>query len=484
MSSITWNGGGPLSIRTRKDRRPYQTTIADHIVEHPFCAIWAGMGAGKTGGALDALDRLFCFGDVRRVLVVAPKRVASISWPDEIAEWSFAHDRTFRVHVGGNGNSRSKIERTINTAGPVEIDLINWDNLPWLVETFARKKSTWLWDMVVLDESSMFKKPSTKRFKALRKIRRVVDRVVELTGTPSSNGLLTLWTQAFVLDQGDRLFKTYTAYQQAFFNVDPATMYSDHPKLIPKPDALETISAKLSDVVLTIDPTDWLDVETSIYNRLRVELPPTLRKQYTEFEDQMFTEIEASGGDIEAPNVAVLKGKLAQFCNGAMYDADRVVHEVHDLKLDVLKELAETATDPFLLAFSYRHDWDRIKRVLGKAATLFGDDPRILERWNAGDLPFLCAHPASIGHGLSLQHGSNNVLWFGSTYNLEHFLQFNERVGGVRQAQSGYKRPLICHSIVVADSVEEEIAAALSSKTATQDSLKAAVTRAREKCPV
>ena len=435
------------------------------------------MGAGKTGGTLDGIDQLFCFGEVRRVLVVAPKRVASISWPDEIAEWSFSNDRTFNVHVG----NRKKIEATLKHGAPVEIDLINWENLPWLIETFAAKKSTWLWDMAVLDESSMFKKPSTQRFKKLRKIRRIVDRLVELTGTPSSNGLLPLWTQAFLLDQGERLFKTFGAYQQAYFIVDPATAYSDHPKFIPKDDAFEKISAKLADLVLVIDPSDYMDVEESIYNPIRVELSAPLQKQYNEFESDMFIEIEASGGDIEAPNVAVLKGKLAQFCNGAVYDAEKNVHEIHDLKLDVLKELAETATQPFLLAFSYRHDWTRIKRTLGSKAVLFGDDPTILERWNAGEIPFLCAHPASIGHGLSLQHGSNQVLWFGSTYNLEHFLQFNERVGGVRQAQSGYNRPLVCHSIVVKGSVEEEIAASLSSKDATQNGLKAAVNRAREK---
>lgn len=468
-------------MRTRKDRHPYQETIADHIVDHPFCAIWAGMGAGKTGGTLDALDQLFCYGEVKRVLVVAPKRVASMSWPDEFAEWSFSRDRTYRVHVGGPRNSRAQIKRTIETTEPVEVDLINWDNLPWLVDTFAKKKSTWLWDAIVLDESSVFKRPSSKRFRALRKVRRIVSRLVELTGTPASNGLQPLWTQAFLLDQGQRLGKCFGAYESAWFEVDMATRHSDHPKIVPRAGSLEKISARLSDVVLTIDPSDWLDVKEPHYNPLRVELPPKLRDQYDQFAEEMFLAIEESGGDVEAPNVAVLKGKLAQFCNGAVYDADKTVHELHDLKLDVLTELAETATQPFLLAFSFKHDWLRIKKRLGKLATLFGDDPRVMDKWNAGDLPFLCAHPASIGHGLSLQHGSNQTLWFGATYNLEHFLQFNERVGGVRQAQSGYNRPLVCHSIVVKNSVEDEIAASIGKKDATQEDLKRAVTRARGK---
>lgn len=467
-------------MRTRNDSRVYQTEIADHIVDNPFSAVWAGMGAGKTGATLDALDQLLTVGEVRRVLVVAPKRVAAISWPDEIAEWSFMRDRSYRVHVG----NRKRIEAEIKHGAPVDIDLINWDNLPWLVDTFAARKSTWLWDMVVLDESSMFKKPSTVRFKRLRKIRRIVSRLVELTGTPSSNGLLTLWTQAFLLDQGERLGKTFGAYKQAFFTVDPATAYSDHPRFIPKDDGvLSRISSKLSDLTIVVDPADYMDVKEPIFNPIKVELPHALRVQYDEFESELFLEIEASGGDIEAPNVAVLKGKLAQFCNGAIYDSDRNVHEIHRLKLDALKELQESQTAPHLVAFSYRHDWDRIRQTLGRDAVLFDDDPSILERWNAGEIPFLCAHPASIGHGLSLQHGSNQVLWFGSTYNLEHFLQLNERVGGVRQAQSGYNRPLVCSSIVVRDSVEDEIAAALSSKAATQEGLKEAVKQLRRKRP-
>lgn len=457
--------------------------MADFMVRNPFCAVWCAMGGGKSGATLDAVDQLLVYGEVKRVLVVAPKRVASISWPDEIAEWSFSHDRTYRVHVGGPKNSRAQIKQTIETSDPVEIDLINWENLPWLVETFAKKKSTWLWDMVVLDESSVFKRPSSKRFRALRKLRRIVPRFVELTGTPSSNGLAPLWTQAFILDQGERLGKSFQAYENAWFEVDMETRHSDHPKIVPRDGSLEKIAARLSDLVLTVDPSDYMDVKEPIYNPLRVELPPKLRDIYEQFEHDMFVELEASGGDIEAPNVAVLKGKLAQFCNGAMYDADKVVHEIHDLKLDVLAELAETATQPFLLAFSFRHDWARIKRVLGSAATLFNDDPTIMSKWNAGDIPFLCAHPASIGHGLSLQHGSNQALWFGATYNLEHFLQFNERLGGVRQAQSGYDRPLFCSSIVVKDSVEDEIFASIGKKEATQNDLKAAVTRARGKRP-
>ena len=444
----------------------------DHIVDRPFCAIWAGMGAGKTGGTLSAIDELVCTGEVSRVLVVAPKRVAKLSWPDELDAWSFGHDLTFQVHTG----NRKNIEAKIRHGAPVEIDLINWDNLPWLVDTFATNKKAWLWDMIVLDESSVFKKPSTRRFKALRKVRRVVDRVVQLTGTPSSNGLLPLWTQAFILDQGERLFKSQRAYREAFFEaIDP---YSNYPKFKPRIDAEAVIASKLSDIVLTIDPTEYLDVHATRYNPIKVELPPKLREQYRDFEKQMFLEIEASGGDIDAPSVGVLKNKLQQFCNGAIYDENRAVHTVHDLKLDALKEIQETATSPFLVAFSYRHDWDRIKKVLGKGAVLFDDDPSILTRWNAGEIPFLCAHPASIGHGLSLQHGSNQVLWFGATYNLEHFLQFNERVGGVRQAQSGYNRGLMCHSIVVKNSVEEEIAAAITSKDATQRGIYEAVKRA------
>lgn len=462
-------------MRTRDNLHDYQVAMHEHIVANPFCALWALMGSGKSGGTLSAVDELIATGEVSRVLIVAPKRVASISWPDELAEWSFGRDLRYQVHVGNRQKTLERIQRHPDT----EIDLINWDNLPWLVDTLGRKG--WRWDMVVLDESSVFKRPSSVRFKALRKVRRIVKRLVELTGTPSSNGLLPLWTQAFLLDQGERLFKSHGAYKSAFFDVE--NPYSDHPKFIPKPGAKEAIGERLSDIVLTVDPTDYLDTHEPIYNRLRVELPPSLRNQYDRFEEEMFIELEKSGGDIEAPNVAVLKGKLAQFCNGAMYDADRRVHEIHTLKLDVLKELQETATAPFLVAFSYRHDWDRIKKVLGRDAVLFDDDPNIKKRWDRGEIPFLCAHPASIGHGLSLQHGSNQTLWFGSTYNLEYWQQFNERVGSVRQAQSGYDRPLVCHSIVVKNSVEDEIAAALGDKDATQSDLVKAVRKSRETRP-
>lgn len=419
------------------------------------------MGLGKSVTTLTAIADLEASFDIDRVLIVAPLRVAHSTWPSEIAQWEHTQHLSARV-IKGTPEKRSSI--VIDDKSTIHI--INRELVPWLVEFVRNSKIMrergWPYDVVVIDEASSFKSHRTKRFKSVKKTLPRIDRLVELTGTPSSNGLLDLWAQIFLLDGGERLGKTFTSYRDRYFDSDYMGF-----KWTPKPGAKEAIYAKLQDICLTLAAADYLDMPPLIENDVMVEMPATAKRQYAELERDFLVELEDD--TVEVFNAAALANKLLQFANGAVYkegDAGRETHTVHDAKLDALGEIVESAAgSPVLVAYNFQSDAARIAERFPNAR-LLDKDPATINAWNAGEIEMLVAHPASAGHGLNLQTGGNTLVWFGLNWSLELYQQFNARLH--RQGQT---KPVIAHRIMCADTADLTVAEALVSKDTTQRAL-------------
>lgn len=454
---------------------PYQQLIADHIVQTPNCAVWADMGVGKTLSTLTAIDLLMLLGDSERVLIVAPPRVAKYTWPAEIRKWDHTRQLTVTDLTGSDWRQKAKRITT-------DITVINYEKLA--SRTVHRNGVTrqhyglvdllgddWPFDTVVLDESSKMKSPSAKRYKALRRVRGKINSLIELTGTPSPNGLQDLWSQAYLLDQGERLGKTLTAFRSRWFRQQRlpfATLYE------PLPQARTEIQDKLKDIAITIRSEDWFDLrEPVVVNRI-VELPPSVKTQYEAMERDFFLELEAEA--ISAPNAAAMSNKCLQLANGFIYADEKRVKELHDVKLEALDEIIEeSAGDPLLVAYTYQADRDRILKKFKQARTI--DEPGVLDQWNAGRVPLLLFHPASAGHGLNLQDGGRRIVWFGVTWALELYQQANERIGPMRQKQSGYERNVFVYHILANDTLDTAVLDRLEHKSSVQDALKAAMAK-------
>lgn len=404
--------------------------------------------------------------DVARVLVIAPKLVAETVWAEEAAKWD--HTRHLRISkVLGSAQERAAALRR-----PADIYVINRENVPWLVE---RVGARWPFDMVVIDELSSFKSPKTKRFRALRRVRPMIKRIVGLTGTPAPNGLIDLWSQIYLLDQGERLGKTLTGYRDRFFKPGRRNGHIVY-EWIPKPGAEERIHELLSDLCVSMRAEDWLELPERVDVEVPVVLDAEAMMKYKQLEKDLLLPLE--GDVVTADTAGVLTNKLLQFANGAVYDTTRGVHEIHDVKLDALEELIEQAQGkPLLVFYAYQHDLERIKRRFPWAATM--DEPGVIERWNRGEVPLLLAHPASAGHGLNLQEGGNHIVWFGLTWSLELYEQANARLH--RQGQT---ERVIVHHLVAKGTVDEDVMARLRSKAATQadlvEALKARIERVRK----
>lgn len=442
--------------------RPYQHAIIDHIVDKPRCGVWAGMGLGKTSATLAALDRLSLVEDIFPALVVAPLRVAQTTWPDEVAKWAeFKHLRVMPVV----GTEQERIA-ALNT--PADIYAINYENLPWLVEYLAEN---WRFKTVVGDESTKLKgfrlRQGTKRARALARVAHSkVQRFIELTGTPSPNGLQDLWGQAWFLDAGVRLGRTYDAFSQRWFQRS-----FDGYGMDPLPFAQEQIEGKLRDVCLSLNAEDYFDLREPIVNNIYVDLPRKARALYDDMERRMFAEIE--GHEVEAFNAASRTMKCLQLANGAAYvgeDAEKWV-EVHDGKIQALESIVEEAAGmPVLVAYHFRSDLDRLRKAFPKGRVL-DKHPSTVAEWNRGCIPLLFAHPASAGHGLNLQDGGNIIAFFGHNWNLEEYQQIIERIGPTRQMQAGHDRPVFIHHIIARGTVDELVMARRESKREVQDLL-------------
>ena len=436
----------------------YQQEALDWLYDHPRTALWMPMGGGKTVTTLTALDVLDLVEGVYPVLVLAPKRVARSTWPDEVAKW--AHLRRLRVSVISGTPKQRK------AALEVEADIYctNYDNLVWLCETLG---DNWPFVTVVADELTRLKsfriRQGSKRAGALGRVAHTkVSRFIGLTGTPGANGLKDLWGQTWFLDKGQRLGRTFTAFEQRWFRRG-----YDGFSLQPQPHAQDEIQELLSDICLTVK---GLPVDEPISNPIYVELPPSARKLYEDMEEEMFAQIGAEG--VEAANAAVRTQKCLQIANGAIY-TDEVGgwEEVHDAKLEALDSVVEEANGaPVLVAYNFKHDLERLQRRFPKGRVLDAD-PDTIREWNAGRVEVLFAHPASAGHGLNLQDGGNILAFFGLNWSLEEHMQIIERIGPTRQKQAGYDRPVFVHYIMARNTVDDMVFERLQSKKSVQEIL-------------
>lgn len=438
---------------------PYQEYSKNFILDHPYCALLLDMGLGKTLSSLTAIDELLhTFEIIENVLVIAPLSVAEKTWTDEIEKWDHLQHLTFSKVLG---NPKQREEALFKKA---DVYLINRENVEWLVNYYQRN---WPFKTVIIDELSSFKSSSAKRFKALRKVRPKMDRVIGLTGTPSPNSLMDLWAQMYLLDRGERLGKTITQYRNKYFvpaQKNGNIVYSW--QLIP--GAEEAIYNKISDICVSMKAKDYLQLPPRTENIIELDLNPTSWKQYKELEREYVLELEET--DVVASNAATLSNKLLQLSNGAVYDENGDGREIHQEKLNALERVIEDAQGQSVLVFyQYQHDLERIQARFKQAKALNVSDGDI-EKWNEGKIPLLLAHPQSAGHGLNLQKGGHIIVWFGLTWSLEFYQQANARLD--RQGQT---QPVIIHHLVTKGTIDEQVIKALQAKEQGQSALMAAV---------
>ena len=428
---------------------PHQQAGIDWITDRPACALLWGMGTGKTVTTLTAIDRLlYDLMEPGPVLVIAPKRVAENTWSKETAKWE--HLRHLRVaKVMGTAQERRD---ALNTAS--DLYVINRENVQWLVEHLG---SAWPFPIVVIDELSSFKSAQAKRWKALRRVRGRIRRIIGLTGTPRPNGLQDLWPEIYLLDQGERLGRTLGAFRARYLvpeKMNGHIVYSYRER----DGASDEIYQRLGDICMSIKKEDVLHLPGQIYEDVELAMPPAVLKQYRQFEREKVMECLDGAGEILAGTEATLTNKLLQFANGAIYDMDGQVHELHDVKLDALEEMLEAAGgDPVLVLYAYQHDADRIRQRVTNCHQL--DRPEDIDAWNRGEIPVAIAHPASIGHGLNLQDGGHIIIWYGLTWSLELYMQANERLN-----RPGQKHLCRVYHLIMKGTHDERVLKALTRK--------------------
>ena len=407
---------------------PHQEAGIDWILSRPACALLWGMGTGKTVTTLTALDLIMNdYLEDGPALVIAPKRVAEDTWSKEAAKWE--HLKHLKVvKIMGPAKQRIDALRSVYEGPFADVYVINRENVVWLVEHLGGR---WPFPIVVLDELSSFKSNQAKRWKALRRVRGRIHRIIGLTGTPRPNGIEDFWPEMYLLDQGERLGRTLTAFRSKYLvpeKMNGHIVYSYKPR----PGAEAEVYDKLADLCMSIRKEDVLQLPGQIYEDIELTPSPTLLKKYKQFERDAVLEV-LDGDEIMAGTAAALTNKLLQFANGAIYDMDGQAHELHNVKLDALEELVEEAGgDPVLVLYAYKHDADRIRQRI-ECRSL--DTSADIDDWNAGKIPVALAHPASIGHGLNLQEGGHITIWYGLTWSLELYQQANERLNRPGQTQ-------------------------------------------------
>jgi len=437
----------------------YQQYAIEFIKQHPIAAILLDLGMGKTSIVLSCLNYLmFETFEVSKVLIIAPLRVARNTWSDEIKKWDHLQGLRYSIAVG------TAAERIKALKADADIYIINRENVPWLIEESGLPFD---YDMVVVDELSSFKNWNAKRFKALMKVRPKVKRIVGLTGTPSSNGLMDLFAEFKVLDMGERLGRFISQYRVNFFKPDRVNgpiVYSY--KLLP--GAEDRIYEKISDITISMKASDYLEMPELISTEYKVYLDDEERAKYEELKNELV--LQLPGAEITAANAATLSGKLSQLANGAIYDDDGSVNAFHERKLDALEDLIESANGkPVLVAYWFKHDLKRITERFAALKVNFQrlDSDESIRKWNAGELQVGLIHPASAGHGLNLQEGGNTIIWFGITWSLELYSQTIGRL--FRQGQKA-KNVTVIH-IITDGTVDERILKALEAKDSTQRAL-------------
>lgn len=432
----------------------YQSYAIDYIETHPIAAVLLDMGLGKTVISLTAIaDLLFDSFEAHRILVVAPLRVARDTWPAEISKWQHLKHLTYAVAVG------TVKERKAALSAGADITIINRENLGWLIDSSGYEFD---YDMVIIDELSSFKNHKSKRFQSLMKVRPKVKRIIGLTGTPSSNGLMDLWAEFKLLDFGERLGRFITHYRNNYFIPDKRNgeiIYSYKPM----PYAEDAIYRKISDITISMKSTDHLQMPELITSQYEVQLSEDEEQRYEELKADFILDLPE--GEITAANAASLTGKLSQLANGAIYDDEGNIVEFHDRKLDALEDIIESANGkPLLVAYWFKHDLQRIKKRFDVREIKTSKD--IID-WNNGDIPVAVIHPASAGHGLNLQAGGSTLIWFGLTWSLELYQQTNARLW--RQGQSS--GTVVIEHIITKGTIDERILKALSLKEVSQNAL-------------
>lgn len=443
--------------------RPYQQLLIERILGQDRVGLWAGMGLGKTSATLTAIDILQAV-EPGPVLVLAPLRVARSTWPDEVKKWDHLQHLKVQPIVGEPRQRRAALAR------PANVYTMNYENLPWLAEHFGE---SWPFATIVADESTKLKsfrlRQGGQRAGALRKIAHTqVRRFIELTGTPSPNGMVDLWGQLWFLDKGQRLGKSFSAFSQRWFRQIPNG--SDYPQLEIMKHSQREIEQAVSDICISINPKDYFDLKAPIVTDIEVTLPDKAREAYDDMHKEMVAEL--NGHELEAFTAATKSMKCLQLANGAVYtDEDGNWTEAHKEKLEALASVIEEAAGaPVLVAYHFKSDLARLQKAFPKARVL-DQNPKTITDWNKGKIPILLAHPASAGHGLNMQDGGNIIVFFSLNWNLEEHEQIIERIGPVRQAQAGHDRPVFIYRIIATDTVDELVLERLKTKRAIQDIL-------------
>ncbi|HJF53940.1 MAG TPA: DEAD/DEAH box helicase [Limosilactobacillus coleohominis] len=429
----------------------YQQYATQFILDHPVAAILLDMGLGKSVITLTAIKDLIDHGEVQRVLVVAPLRVAKQTWPEELNKWDHLKDLTYSV-ITGNKNQRIKAAQQ-----DVDIYIINRENLKWLIESAI----PFDYDMLVIDELSSFKSYRSQRFRALKKVRPLIKRVVGLTGTPSSNGLMDLWAEFRVLDMGKRLGRFISYYRAKYFDPDKRNMYQVF-TYKPKPGAEQSIYRAIDDITISMKSKDYLQLPLLTMDTVPVKMSPSEQAIYDELNAQLV--VSTQGKQIDALNAASLSNKLCQMANGCVYDDQQQVVQIHQRKLDALEDLIEAANGKaVLIAYWFKHDLTQIKqRFAAREIKTIKD----IQDWNAGHIPLALIHPASAGHGLNLQAGGSTLIWYGLTWSLELYQQTNARLW-----RQGQQQPVVIYHLITQGTIDENILASLKRKDKTQNSL-------------
>lgn len=406
---------------------------------------------------------MIILGEVNKVLVIAPKRVAEDTWSTEVDKWDHLKDLRISKIIG---TPKQRINAINENA---DIYIVSRDNVKWLVDNCFRY---WKWDMCVIDELSSFKNSKSQRFRALKKVRPHFKRIVGLTGTPTPNSLIDLWPQMYLLDGGERLGKTITGYKERFFYPGQHNGYVVYEWKL-RENAEDSINKKISDICISMKAKDYLNMPERIDNIIRIKLPDKTIKKYKEFSKDLVMELD-NEEEITAVSAAVLTNKLLQFANGAIYNDDKKIIELHDEKIDKLLEIIDTSNGkPVLVFYNFKHDKERIIKALAKRGIKDYqglDTSEDIKNWNEGKIQVALLHPASAGHGLNLQYGGNIIIWFGLNWSLELYQQANARL-----YRQGQKESVIIHHLVAKNTVDEDVMQALENKDVNQEKLLEAV---------
>lgn len=456
------------------DLHKYQKACVEHIITHPFCGVFLDMGLGKTVSTLTAINYLmFDYLEINSVLVIAPKRVAESVWQEEAEKWDHLKHLSFSKIIG---SAKQRISAVIDTKA--DIYIISRDNVAWLCALYGGGKLPF--DMVVIDELSSFKSYKSERFKALRGARPYLKRLVGLTGTPAPNGLIDLWPQIYLMDRGERLEKTISRYREKYFRPGQTNGHVVYSYDLMS-DSEYIIHKKIEDICISMKANDYLEMPERTDNYIKLKMPEQIKKQYDDFEKNKVLDLFKSEQEyldnadkwvdkpmeINAVNAAALSNKLLQFANGAMYDENRKVFPIHDIKLEALKEIIEDANgQSVLVAWTFQFDRDRIMDYLKKYKPRELKTNKDIEDWNAGKIQVMLAHPASAGHGLNLQAGGNLIVWFGQTWSLELYQQFNARL-----YRQGQKNHVMINHLILQGTHDEDVIRALKNKDKKQNTL-------------